>query len=891
MKKTKVILFSILSIFLLSLSVDAMPGEDRRKKRKKKSSKKEVKVVVKTPAQKEKESYNKLIKGAVTNKGMFTTHFTTSGELYFEINKDLENRVFLISNRISTTTDTKDFVAGQMVGDPFMVRFKLDSNRVVMYRVRTGYEIDENDPIKISYDKNLGDGILRTFKPLAQNGKNTVINVTAFFGANEKTLTPLVPYGSFGKSTIKATFSKEDSYITGVKTFPNNIEIKSLLNFDRGASMSYTLGMHRSFVMLPEVPMKRRKQDNRIGYFSLKVNEFSSLNDGIKSKEYINRWRMEPREEDMAKYFAGELVTPKKQIIFYVDNAFPEKWRSTVIQGVNDWKLAFEAAGFKDAITARMYPTIEEDPDFDPDDMRYNCIKYATTDIANAMGPSFVDPRSGEILVGDVIWYHNVVSLVHNWRFVQTAAVDSRVRKLVFDNDLMCESLRYVTSHEVGHTLGLMHNMGASYSYPVDSLRSPSFTQRYGTTPSIMDYARNNYIAQPGDLEKGVRLTPPILGVYDIHAINWGYRLFKDSSPANVKKELSKIIADKDGDDMYRFGAQQAYTIDPTDLTEDLGDDHIKASDYCISNLKIILNNLQEWHKDSGESYEELVNVYKEVLKQYHRVVFHVTSDIGGIELKEVMQGEPSSNKTAVYKTKAEQKRVMLWVINQARTNLEWITPKYVIDRFSQDNILPNVNDNMAAALVSTLFNPAAIGRMYVSSVKLGDKKAYTVDGYLNDLVNATFSKSVKQQNLSSSDMEIEAVTLDQLMKLSGVSIPKIGANKSLSEIAEETLATYKDNLNKSAFACSHSIRNSHLKGSCGCSAASHSSDDESLNSFFRMNMKQTTAPKVLTEPIAYSKIKWIKNLYKNKRAGANNATRNFYDYQLVKIDKFLLIK
>ena len=260
-----------------------------------------------------------------------------------------------------------------------------------------------------------------------------------------------------------------------------------------------------------------------------------------------------------------------------------------------EWNRAFEKAGFKNAILAKDYP--KNDPNFDPDDMRYNCFKYAATSTANAMGPSYTDPRTGEILAADVIWHHNIVSLLHNWRFVQTGTVDKRVRTVTFDDELMKESMKYAASHEVGHTLGLMHNMGASYSFPVDSLRSPSFTQKYGTTPSIMDYARNNYVAQPGDLERGVKLTPPDLGVYDIHAIHWGYQLLPNiQKPEDEKPTLEAWIQEHAGDPMYEFGAQQVIaTIDPTDQTEDLGDDHIKASDLGIANLKVLMKNLLNW--------------------------------------------------------------------------------------------------------------------------------------------------------------------------------------------------------------------------------------------------------------------------------------------------------
>lgn len=885
MKKTKLFTLLTLVMFGASLTAGAVAMPDGKEKKKKKGKTEVVATPKKTPEQIQKEKYDKLLKGATKVEGVFTTHFTKDGNLYFEIDKNLEDRVFLISNRISSTTDTRDMVAGQMVIDPFMVRFTVDTSRVVMYRVQSNFEVDENDPIRISFDRNIGDPILKTFKPQAINGNKVVIDVTAFFGTDEKAVSPLMESSPIsmmfgGKAPISGRFVKDDSYITSVKTFPENIEIKSLLNYDKGGAVGYTLNVHRSVVLLPKTPMVRRTQDNRVGYFSSRVNQFSSKKDGMTAAEYIHRWRLEPKDEDMADYYAGVLVEPKKQIVFYVDNAFPEKWRETVIQGVKDWNIAFEAAGFKNAITARMYPTKEENPDFDPDDMRFSCIKYATTNIANAMGPSHVDPRSGEILTGDVIWYHNVVSLVHNWRFVQTAAVDPRVRKSVFDDELMCESLRYVTSHEVGHTLGLMHNMGASYSYPVDSLRSASFTKVYGTTPSIMDYARNNYVAQPGDLEKGVRMTPPILGVYDVHAINWGYRLFKD----NEKQQLSEVILSKDGDDMYRFGAQQIFgTIDPTDQTEDLGDNHIKAGDLCIKNLKIILANLEDWHGEDGKPYDDLISVYDEVIKQYLRVVMHVIPEIGGVAFKEVMQGEDAANKTVRYFTKEEQKNAMKWIVNQSRTYLDWLTPKYVTDRFPFQNILPNKNDLLGSALTGTLFSHTAMGRMYDASVRLGIKGTYTVDGYVEDLMSTIFEPTINGKKLTSQDMNIESTAIDYLVKLADImpAEEKAKGKKSLADIAEESFAAIQAEVNKPVLSCSYDVQKSLTKHSC-CDAHA----DE--NSFARVNMSQTIAPMTLTKPLFYNKLKWVKKLYENKRAGADAVTRNYYDYQILKMNNIL---
>ena len=515
----------------------------------------------------------KLKKDATVRKGFFNTYFNEkTGKLYLEIPDSAYSRMYMLGSRITGTSDGQDYVAGQMNTRPFPVTFSTDGRNVYMHQVQSLRVVKAGDAIESSFQRNNMDPVLKGFKVAAKDKQSTFIDVTAFFGGNEKCISPIQDAGPLGKllgtdSKLKGTFQSEASGICEVKAFSENIEIESMLSFQLTGAVQkpYSVRLRRSLFVLPDDPMPMRVQDNRVGYFYTDKSIFDSDADRIDERTYIHRWRLEPKAEDVERYYQGELVEPQRQIVFYVDSAFPEKWRQTIKDGIEVWNRAFEAAGFKNAIKALDYP--KDDSQFDPDNMRYNCFRYVTTETANAMGPSYVDPRTGEILSADVIWYHNIVSLLHHWRFIQTGAVDKRVRTSKFSDDMMCESVKYAASHEVGHTLGLMHNMGASYSYPVEKLRDPQFTQQYGTTPSIMDYARNNYVAQPGDLERGVKLTPPDLGVYDIYAINWGYRLVKGAkTPDDEKPQLEKWIQEKAGDPMYEFGAQQMFsTVDPTD--------------------------------------------------------------------------------------------------------------------------------------------------------------------------------------------------------------------------------------------------------------------------------------------------------------------------------------
>lgn len=687
-------------------------------------------------------------KDAESVSGIMTVH-KVKNTYYLEIPFGVMSKPMLLATKVSSTSDNSTLIAGQMTSEPLLVEWGADKDNVYLLDASVKASCDPAESIAKGVALNHIKPIMKSFPIKATNPDSTavVIDVTKFFCCDEKHMSLFSSAGTLGRSTSKkAVFRPELSSVIGADAFVKNVNFRTRMSYTVGTS-PFTATVCVSMVSLPERPMRPRLSDHRLGYFKDIHISYSEKKNRSEVVSYINRWNLAPKPEDVERYKAGELVEPAKPIVYYLDDAFPKEWRPYLKEGVEDWQKAFEAIGFKNAIVAKDYPT--DDPEFNPEDVRYSCIRYASTRVANAMGPSWTDPRSGEIIQGSVYFYHDVLKLLHNWYFIQTSAVNPPARKEVYDMETMGPLLRYLIVHEVGHTLGIMHNMRASYAYPVDSLRSKTFTDKYGTTASVMDYARYNYIAQPGD---GVTwLLPPRLGPYDYHIIKWGYKpIFEAETPQDEKPVLNAWIREKEGDPMYSFGRQEvlSYT-DPAAQAESLGDDAVKAGKYGIANLKIIMENLIDWTSREGEPYDYTYEMYNEIMTQFNRYMGHAIKYIGGNYLNYPVHGDGKNAFTPV--SRAKQKEALEFVISSASEMSEWMENKEILHKFGPAS--PPV-PNQQAAYIRTLTS------LYsrVASTSASSDDPYTLMEYQEDLLKYIFTKPLRKGRLTPSERHLQYV-------------------------------------------------------------------------------------------------------------------------------------
>jgi hypothetical protein len=695
--------------------------------------------------------YNDVITSrAKTDNGLFLVH-KLEDRYFFEISDSLLGKDILVVNRISkAAADGRASgvgYGGDQIGEN-VIRFeKGPNNKVYMKNIsfqETSSDTTENGMYRSFINSNL-QPLVASFdiKAYSKDGKGVVIDFTDFTNGDNDIL--------FFEGNVKRALSlgallPDRSYIDTIRSHPLNIEIRTLKTYTKtpappmpgmpgaapGTSSPATYELNSSMVLLPAVPMTPRYFDPRIGYFATGYTDFDKDPQGVKKVSMITRWRLEPKEEDVEKYNRGELVEPKKPIVYYIDPATPKKWVPYLIQGVNDWQKAFEQAGFKNAIIAKQAPN---DPDWSIEDARHSVIVYKPSDIPNASGPHVHDPRSGEILETHVNWYHNIMSLVRNWYFVQTAAVDPLARRMVFDDSLMGQLIRFVSSHEVGHTLGLRHNFGSSSTVPVENLRNKKWVEENGHTPSIMDYARFNYVAQPEDNIGRAGLFPRI-GDYDKWAIEWGYRLLPDGkSPDQEKAGLNKWVIQKLGNKRLWFGTETDAN-DPRAQSEDVGDNAMLAGAYGIKNLKRILPNILEWTKEDNAGYENARSMYGQLTQQFNRYMGHVVKNIGGMTTSPKMVEEGGI--VYDYIPESSQKEAMLFLQQQLFTTPKWLLEKKI-------TTLAGGGDMITIALaqdqvLSRLLSGNTINKL-LQWEAFDAAKAYTATEMLNDLKKGIWSE------------------------------------------------------------------------------------------------------------------------------------------------------
>jgi hypothetical protein len=726
---------------------------------------------------------------AKTSKGLFTVH-KIEEKYYFEISPKLMGRDILVVNRVSKSSmeTPKSFsgYAGDQIGEN-VIRFeKGPNNKVFLKNISYNVLPDSSKPMYKNVMNSNIQPIAMAFdvKAIASDslGGGTVIDITDNITPDNE----VFGFASFAKSSFAVGgFQSDKSYIVSVKPYPTNIEIKTVKTFSKSSGGSpfgtpspfpstasqatVTLEMNSSLLILPETPMKPRFSDDRVGYFGNSYTDYDANPQGVKKIDMIARWRLEPKPEDMEKYKKGELVEPIKPIVYYIDPTTPKKWVPYLKQGVDDWQIAFEKAGFKNAIMAKDAPTKQQDSTWNLEDARNSAIVYKPSPVENASGPSVTDPRSGEILESHINWYHNVMSLVHDWYMIQTAAVDPRARKMTFDDELMGQLIRFVSSHEVGHTLGLPHNFGSSAFVPVEKLRDKAWVEANGHTPSIMDYARFNYVAQPEDNITAPGLYPRI-GEYDKWAIEWGYKFIPEAkTAADEVPILDKWIEAKANDKRYYYG-RQGQPDDPRDQSECIGDNAMKASTYGIKNLQRIVPNLAAWTKEPNEGYEALDKMYNQAVIQYRRYIGHVSYNFGGVY--ETIKKNNQDGPVYEYVSKATQKEAMDFINKQVFTTPTWLINKDIIQK---------TNTNVAAAILSAqegalsrMFRTATMNNMLSAEANIG-KEAYTLNDLLTDLKQNVFTELTNRKAIDIYRRNLQKAYVERLGSILNPSTGAIG--------------------------------------------------------------------------------------------------------------------
>jgi len=765
---------------------------------------------------------------AVSDEGIITVH-KVEDKYYFEIPDKALKKEFLVVTRLTKAGAEMRMGTVGYAGDQIsqnVISFEKGPNDKVFLRSISyvDYAKDSTSAMYKTVMRNNVNSIEQAFdiKAFGKEKNSTVIDVTDFINADND----VVSFDTrFKKGFRVGAFQKDKSFVNFVKSFPSNIEINTTKTYNRSAgeaspipgapkpevSGNYTVEVNSSIILLPENKMQARYFDPRVGYFTVGYTDFDENPQGVERVSLVKRWRLEPKAKDLEKYKRGELVEPEKPIVFYIDPLTPKKWIPYLIQGVNDWQKAFEKAGFKNAIYAKV-PNAKEDPEWSLEDARFSAIVYKPSDVPNASGPSIADPRTGEILESHINWYHNVMKLLNDWYFVQASPNDPRARKVDFDDELMGQLIRFVSSHEVGHTLGLRHNFGSSSTVPVENLRNKAWLKANGHTPSIMDYARFNYVAQPEDNVGEAGLMPRI-GDYDDWAIEWGYRRFYNyNSPEKEKAHLNKWVMEKLQNPRLWFGTE-TNPYDPRSQSEQVGDNPMLAGKYGVKNLQRIMENIEAWSTKPNEDYSSLNNRFTQVSGQFARYLGHVSKYIGGVKETPKMVEQ----KGAIYElvSKTEQKEALKFLSENVFTTPNWLLKTSVLTKIDKSPV--EVVENLQKTVLNRVLSEGVLNKLYEGESL--DANAYAVYDYLQDIKNSVFSElkssskiDIYRRNLQKNFVETLIARTQASKPSTGRNAENVSDNSDVKSLTRGVLREIKADASKNAQNAQDAVTKYHLE-------------------------------------------------------------------------------